>query len=208
LLVACGGSLTPTASPVPTPTAHSPVLAPLTAAPTDVSVVTVAPTDSAGRPICSAEHLSAKVVSQEGAAAHTFVFVGISNTGPQGCDLPGPPLLMLLQDSSAGNLDIDHDTNHCDGTTNDCVQAGPVQLSAGVPTPGAPDAIAGQARLVVTIATIELFAPCPSPNVQARYLALLFLGVGVPFLEVLLPAPVELQKCAPQVTLRSFGPAS
>jgi hypothetical protein len=60
-------------------------------------IVTPVPTDAARRPICSFEHLSTKVVSQEGAAAHTFIFVGISNTGPEDCDLSGPPVLMLLR---------------------------------------------------------------------------------------------------------------
>jgi hypothetical protein len=170
-------------------------------------IVTPVPTDAARRPICSFEHLSTKVVSQEGAAAHTFIFVGISNTGPEDCDLSGPPVLMLLQDSSGGSLGIDHDTNKCGRATGDCVQPGPVTLRAGLPTPGAPAAIAGQAQLVVTIATIELFAPCPSPNVMARYLGLVFSGAGVSFLEVLLSSPIELQTCVPSVTLRSFGPA-
>ena len=206
--VPLGGSATPTASPIPTPTAHVPVLTPLTPPPTDVQIVTPVPTDAARRPICSFEHLSEKVASQEGAAAHTLIFVGISNTGPTDCDLPGPPLLMLLQDSSGASLDIDHDTQKCDGTTAECVQAGPIHLLAGVPTLGAPDAITGQARMIVSIATIELFAPCASPSAKASFLGLLFAGAGGPFLEVVLRRPIELQKCAPSVTLASFGPAS
>jgi hypothetical protein len=181
LLAACGGS----SNSSPTPA--------------------VSPTPSPAPVACTAQNLYAAVVTSEPAQNSQFLTLGLGNTLDR-CLLDTPPEINWY-DAAGTKLNVMPATDiHCQPQAGDfstCVYDGQYVLEAGQPTPAAN--VSGQAIVFIRIANVETFAPCDTPNVTAHFVGLSFPGV-TPDIQVELPADIEMQTCATQVTLQGYGP--
>lgn len=181
LFIACGGGSKSSPTPVATPT-QSPAPVP-----------------------CTADNLYAAVVSAGTIEDGHVITLGLGNTG-NGCTLDGAPQVDWY-DTAGQKLDVMPATNViCQPQAGDfstCVYTGKALLEAGKPTPAAN--VNGQAIVFITVGDVQTFAPCNTPNVTAHSVGLAFSGIS-PDVKVDLPADIEFQTCATQVTLQGFGP--
>jgi hypothetical protein len=199
VVAACGGSSSSSSTPTSTPTA--------------VQSVTGSPAPSPiPRPagsICNGADLYGAFVLSQGTAGTMFYQLGVTNTGAVDCILVNPPVLHF-RDASGVDLGI----TVAAGT--DCPAGGPydpatcidqdaVDLPPGQPTPAA--GASGQVTVTIAVADIELFAPCPSPNVQAHLIALRFTGMTSD-VRIELPQDIDLLTCADQLSFHGYGPSS
>lgn len=138
---------------------------------------------------------------------------GLSNLGPEDCNLGGPPVVRLLT-ADDSDLGLSYDTNTpCSpgsfaypqvSNETDCVTGGPLYMYAGRPAPEEAVRGSGEATLTIAIANTANFDPPCATTGEARYLALQFPG-SAGELRVAFPQGIEVQTCYPQLRLHRFN---
>ncbi len=203
--VPLGGSATPTASPIPTPTAHASVLTLLTAAP---SASPIAPLLA----LCTVGQLAVAFVSPNAADGEAFSSFGISNTSQTPCRLTGPPALRF-RSSDGFVIPIPYVTDApvCDGTNSPPCLSVSIDLSANATTPRpfatppAEPGPRGQVGLTVTGTFGDRLSTCDVPTPAT-------LGFVFPRIDGELDVPLTAgyapKTCWVDVRLRDYGPPS
>ena len=140
----------------------------------------------------------------QGAAGVGYAEFAISNTGPHDCTLTRPPSITVT-DERGNDIGVVIAPGGSCGTppSSSCVNAGPVKLIAGAPTPGPGSVQPGEARIALQFQTqITQVPPCTSPQIALPVLVATFVNVG----ELRMPfgGEVDVGPCTPQGALISW----